>query len=183
MNFNKQYKFFFNNSINKHNCNYLLFNKLGFISVVYFYFIRNKQSYSLNKDNTIFNNTYFNKFIQLSNYNNSLSMLSSTEVIKGEYENKLRIFSPLEKRYIIFGKIKKLDDKMTYIDFFDSLIPFQYMETARYEDLKNILEDNQGEFNKLFKEIVDVNNDGKISFEEYSVFCFIISSKFFIQYK
>ena len=162
----------FNKNIFTEN-NLPMFKKLSLISFFYFFSIKNKNFYQNN--NNSFN--IFNK-LSLNSNNNSLLMLSSTEIIKGEYENKLRIFSPLEKRYIIFGKIKKIEDKMTYIDFFDSLIPFQHMDCGKYDDLKDILEDPKGEFSKLFKEIVDINGDGKISFEEYSIFCFIISSKY-----
>ncbi len=35
----------------------------------------------------------------LPKYKNKLQTLSSIDIIKGEYENKLRIFSPIEKRF------------------------------------------------------------------------------------
>ena len=113
----------------------------------------------------------------LPKYKNKLQMLSSIDIIKGEYENKLRIFSPIEKRFLIFGKIKTEKDKMSYMDFFESLVPFQNMDYKSDDELKETLGDEKSEFMKLFFEVVDTNKDGVISFDEYVVFCYFISNQ------
>lgn len=106
-----------------------------------------------------------------------LQALSSTEVIKGEYENKIRIFSPIEKRYLIFGKIKSSEDSMDSIGFFESLLPFHNLETRSREEINSLLSSKGKDFFDLFTQVVDVNKDNNISFEEYLIFCHFISSK------
>lgn len=108
-----------------------------------------------------------------------LQALSSTEIIKGEYENKIRIFSPIEKRYLIFGKIKNSEDSMDTIGFFESLVPFQNLEIKNKEEIHTALSATGKDFYELFSEVVDVNKDNNISFEEYLIFCHFISSKTF----
>lgn len=101
--------------------------------------------------------------------------LASKELIKGEYNNRIRIFSPLEKKYLIFGNIQNEKDEMTLFQFFDSLIPFQYISTLPFEEtLKNL--NLKKDFNRIFDK-VDVNGDRKISYEEYLILNCIMSSK------
>lgn len=117
----------------------------------------------------------FKIYHKRNNINNRLSMLSNSEIIKGEYENKLRIFSPIEKRYMIFGKIKSENDKMSKNDFFESIIPFQNIDLKSSNDTFSLLNTKE-KFNKLFSNFVDTNSDNTISFEEYIIFCYLISS-------
>ncbi len=101
--------------------------------------------------------------------------LASTVIIKGEYENKIRIFSPIEKRYCIFGKIDSSEKQMNYFDFFESLIPFQNIQNKKHDDTVSSLS-SISEFNEVLNKI-DVDEDKNISFEEYLTLCFIASSK------
>lgn len=102
--------------------------------------------------------------------------LASTVIIKGEYENKIRIFSPIEKRYCIFGKIDSSEKQMNYFDFFESLIPFQNIQNKKHDDTVSSLS-SINEFNEVLNKI-DVDEDKNISFEEYLTLCFIASSKY-----
>ncbi len=103
------------------------------------------------------------------------SDLSNTERIKGEYENRLRIFSPIEKRYTIFGKIKNKSQQMNYYQFFESLIPYQGVQLNSFEKQMEFFSSNK-EFQSILSK-VDTNEDKSISFEEYLVLCFLASSK------
>lgn len=100
--------------------------------------------------------------------------LEFKDIIRGEYENKIRTFSPIEKKFLIFSKIKSTEElKMNYFQFLDSVVPFQYMKERNENELREIL-DNNALFKSLLKRI-DINNDGFISFEEYVVWSLIIS--------
>lgn len=104
--------------------------------------------------------------------------LSNTERIKGEYENRLRIFSPIEKRYTIFGKIKNKSQQMNYYQFFESLIPYQGVQLNPFEKQMEFFSSNKEFQNILTK--VDTNEDKSISLEEYLILCFLASSKNYI---
>jgi len=123
----------------------------------------------------LFTPFYFLKLKNSKSNFNCLHMLTNSEIIKGEYENKLRIFSPIEKRYMIFGKIKLDTDKMTKSDFFESIIPFQNIELKQTSEIMELL-DKKDKFKKLFNSFVDTNADNNISFEEYILFCYLIST-------
>jgi hypothetical protein len=100
--------------------------------------------------------------------------LEFKDIIRGEYENKIRLFAPIEKRFLIFSRIKNNDDlKMSYFQFLDCVVPFQYMKTLKEDKLREILEKNKL-FTDIFKKI-DTNNDKFISFEEFVVWFLIIS--------
>ena len=100
--------------------------------------------------------------------------LEFKEIIRGEYENKIRTFSPIEKKFLIFSRLKSTDElKMNYFQFLDSVVPFQYMKEIKEEKLKEILMNNTL-FQSLLKEI-DINNDGFINFEEFVIWSLIIS--------
>ena len=61
-------------------------------------------------------------------------------LIKGEYENKIRAFSSIEKKFFVFSKKDlKLNYSMDYIDFFDSLIPFPYTKVLSNDDVNFII--------------------------------------------
>lgn len=101
--------------------------------------------------------------------------LEKKDIIRGEYENKIRIFSSIEKRFLIFAKINEIkkDYRMNYFQFLDSLVPFQYIKTKKYEDVEKILKE-MPHFNKIMKKI-DINGDNFISFEEYIILSVIMS--------
>lgn len=96
----------------------------------------------------------------------SSDKLDMKEIVKGEYENKIRSFASVEKRFLVFAKVKQIGDyKMTYGQFLQSLLPFNYIKTKSVEDMEKILQTNDL-FNHLIK-YVDVNNDNFINFEEF----------------
>ena len=101
--------------------------------------------------------------------------LEFKEIIRGEYENKIRTFSTIEKKFLIFSKINKSNDelKVSYIQFLDSVVPFQYMKVRKEDELREILKNNNL-FQSLLKKI-DINNDGFINFEEYVIWSLIMS--------
>lgn len=100
--------------------------------------------------------------------------LEFKEIIRGEYENKIRTFSSIEKKFLIFSRIKSTEElKMNYFQFLDSVVPFQYMKEIKEDQLKEILMNNSL-FQSLLKKI-DINNDGFINFEEYVIWSLMIS--------
>lgn len=141
----------------------------------------------MNKIRNIFFNRYFKTsffsftILYLISKNRRLKTmyledtLANTVIIKGEYENKIRIFSPIEKRYCIFGKIDSSEKQMDYFEFFESLIPFQNIQNKKHDETVSYLS-SINEFNDVLKKI-DVDEDKNISFEEYLTLCFIASSK------
>jgi hypothetical protein len=103
--------------------------------------------------------------------------LEMKDIVRGEYENKIRTFSSIEKRFLIFAKIKKYGDyRMNYFQFLDSLVPFQYIKTKNSEEISKILNENQN-FQKVLKKI-DINNDGFINFEEFIILSVVMSTSF-----
>lgn len=116
-----------------------------------------------------------NQYLLYSKQQNDDEEMTSTERIKGEYENRIRIFSPIEKKYSIFGKIKNKSQQMDYYQFFDSLIPYQGIKLYSGEENMTFFENNK-EFQSILKK-VDTNEDKSISIEEYLVLCYLTSSK------
>jgi hypothetical protein len=101
--------------------------------------------------------------------------LEMKDIVRGEYENKIRTFSSIEKRFLIFAKIKKYGDyRMTYFQFLDSLVPFQYIKTKNSDEISKILNENEN-FQKVLKKI-DINNDGFINFEEFIILSIVMST-------
>ena len=101
--------------------------------------------------------------------------LEMKDIVRGEYENKIRTFSSIEKRFLIFAKIKKYGDyRMNYFQFLDSLTPFQYIKIKSVDDISKDLNENEN-FLKVLKKI-DINNDGFINFEEFIILSVILST-------
>jgi hypothetical protein len=97
--------------------------------------------------------------------------------IRGEYENKIRVFASLEKRFMIFSDIKTPDKlSMSQNQFFHCILPFQYMKTIPFEKMEEKLEKNKL-FVDLYKQI-DINNDKLISFEEFVIWSLFRSMDF-----
>jgi len=156
---NKFYSFFRFNSFFKKKLNKKCINKNLWVPLVFSPFLFAKNVLFLEKDE-----------------DNESNELSFKDIIRGEYENKIRTFSPIEKKFLIFSKIKSSDEvKMSYFQFLDSVVPFQYMKTLNEEKLIELLTNNLL-FNDLLKKI-DINNDGFINFEEYVIWNLIISLK------
>lgn len=105
---------------------------------------------------------------------NESEKLSINEIIRGEYENKIRFFAALEKKFMIFAGINSVEkDQMTYFQFLHCITPFQHMKTLQLEEIEKKLLSNSL-FNNILKKI-DVNNDKFISFEEFVIWNLMIS--------
>ena len=103
------------------------------------------------------------------------NVLDFKDIIRGEYENKIRTFSSIEKRFLIFSRVKSTEDiKMTYYQFLDSVVPFQYMKTLPEAELIEILKNNNI-FENILSKVIDINSDGFISFEEFVIWSTLIS--------
>jgi hypothetical protein len=112
------------------------------------------------------------KFLSMQD-KNPVSDLTGQEIIRGEYENKIRIFSSIEKRFLIFGKNEK---QMSYFRFLDSLIPFQFIKTLPDEEVEKILM-GKPHFSKIMHKI-DINKDNFINFEEYIILSVLMTVSF-----
>ena len=96
------------------------------------------------------------------------------DLIRGEYENKIRMFCGLEKKFLVFAGIKSSENlQMTYGQFLDCIIPFQHMKTIPQDVLEEKLKKNKFYYD-IFHQI-DVNNDRLISFEEFVIWNLIIT--------
>lgn len=96
--------------------------------------------------------------------------LSTSEKIRGNYENKIRFFAPPEKIFETFATLKEGEKIfMTYEDFFYSLTPYSFHPHPEEEKLKKYFE-NPPEILQL----ADINKDGKIDFPEFIFFLTIL---------
>lgn len=60
--------------------------------------------------------------------------LSTSDKIRGNYENKIRFFAPPEKIFETFATLKTDDSVfMSYDDFFHSLTPFSFHKSDKEE--------------------------------------------------
>lgn len=91
------------------------------------------------------------------------------DIIRGNYENKIRFFSPPEKIYEVFATERSEDGelRMSYKDFLRAMTPFCY--TPFFEDTDEYLKAHE---NRLLS-IVDADRDGTISFTEFFFFLVI----------
>ena len=62
--------------------------------------------------------------------------LEMKDIIRGEYENKIRAFSSIEKKFYLFAK-KGENGKyeMDYVNLFQSLIPFPYTKVIGHSEV------------------------------------------------
>jgi hypothetical protein len=99
--------------------------------------------------------------------------LEMKEITVGEYENRIRNFASIEKRFLVFANIHSVDEiKMNYFQFLYSLVPFQNMKTRSKAEVEELLMKNK-HFNEILKR-VDINKDGFINFEEFVILCIIM---------
>lgn len=90
--------------------------------------------------------------------------MSRADWIRGNYENKIRFFSPPEKVFEIFAHAKTEEGEleMSIADFMKCITPFNY---SNYEgDAEEYLKDNKPE---VLCKICDANNSGTISYTEF----------------
>ena len=70
------------------------------------------------------------------NQNDKNEKLELKDKIRGEYENKIRAFSSIEKKFYLFAK-KGENGKyeMDYVNLFQSLIPFPYTKVIGHSEV------------------------------------------------
>jgi len=106
----------------------------------------------------------------------SAEAASTADRIRGNYENKIRFFSPPEKIFETFAS-KKLEEDgtvvMTYGDFFKALTPYNYGEIKSSEDLEKYIEGFKTRVNKVLH-YADADGDGIISFTEFFFFVTVL---------
>lgn len=97
---------------------------------------------------------------------------SRPEKIRGNYENKIRFFSPPEKSFEVFSgqKTEEGEMRMSYKDFLHAMTPYCY--TPYFEDTDEYLKEHKPAI--LAK--VDADGDGTISFTEYFFFLVLLQS-------
>ena len=95
---------------------------------------------------------------------------SRSEKIRGNYENKIRFFSPPEKSFEIFAgeKTEEGEMRMSYKDFLHAMTPYCY--TPFFEDSEEYLKEHK----PAILEKVDADGDGTISFTEYFFFLVLL---------
>ena len=94
----------------------------------------------------------------------------ANEKIRGNYENKIRFFSPPEKSFEIFASEKTQDNemRMSYKDFLHAMTPYCY--APYFEEAEEYVKDHKPEI----LEQVDADGDGTISFTEYFFFLVLL---------
>ena len=92
------------------------------------------------------------------------------EKIRGNYENKIRFFSPPEKSFEIFSSTKTEEGefRMSYKDFLHAMTPYCY--TPYFEDGDEYLKEHKPDILSQ----VDADGDGTISFTEYFFFLVLL---------
>lgn len=95
--------------------------------------------------------------------------ISRQDRIRGNYENKIRFYSPPEKIFQTFASVKTENNKlaMTYLDFFRALTPYNY---TGFRDNKDYFE----KYSPDILKVADANGDGVISFTEFFFFVTIL---------
>jgi calcium uptake protein 1, mitochondrial len=95
---------------------------------------------------------------------------SRADIIRGNYENKIRFFSSPEKTFEVFASEKSEDGKlcMSYKDFLRAMTPFCYKPF--FEGGAEYVEKQMPSIIKR----VDADNDGLISFTEFFFFLVLL---------
>ena len=77
---------------------------------------------------------------------------STQSRIRGNYENKIRFFSPPEKVYEIFASSKNEDGSlvMTYKDVLRAITPYNYNELKSNEEINEYFENYKDRINSIF---------------------------------
>jgi len=94
--------------------------------------------------------------------------MPGTEVwIRGEYENKIRRHSSVEKIFEVFATKKNNRNLlMTFEDLLRAIVPFNY-STKSKEEISDYFKENPPLF---IKKLFDFDSSGDISIIEYSLF-------------
>mmetsp|Transcript_3401 Transcript_3401/g.5740 ORF Transcript_3401/g.5740 Transcript_3401/m.5740 type:complete len:157 (-) Transcript_3401:808-1278(-) len=100
---------------------------------------------------------------------------STADRIRGNYENKIRFFSPPEKIFETFASQKEEDGSlaMSYGDFFRALTPYNYQEIMSAEDLSAYIAKFKARVDTLLH-YADADGNGSISFTEFFFFVTVL---------
>lgn len=100
--------------------------------------------------------------------------LEMKDITVGEYENRIRNFASIEKRFMVFANVRDPNEiKMNYFQFLYSLVPFQHIKTRSKAEVEEVLSKNK-HFNEILNR-VDINKDGFINFEEFVILCIFMN--------
>ena len=101
-------------------------------------------------------------------------MPSTATSIKGNYENKVRRGSPIEKIFDVFATGKNKDGLyMSFFDLLRAVCPFNY-STKDIEDMRAYLKENPP---KALIELIDLDGSGDVSVVEYYIFWVLHESR------
>ena len=133
-----------------------------------------KKKFCFRKNATYPKSMLFFPFMILPKIAKMNSELDIKDITLGEYENRIRNFASIEKRFLVFANVHSKDDlKMNYFQFLHNLVPYQYIKIRDKKETEEILTKN-----KFFQEIlhrIDINKDGFINFEEFVILCIVLN--------
>ena len=93
----------------------------------------------------------------------------SKDLLRGEYENKIRIYSAPEKIFECFASVnEKSSLLMTHSDLFKALTPFNYQNQTELPEFHS----------KGLIEFADSDKNGTITFQEYYIVTGFLKSNF-----
>ena len=97
--------------------------------------------------------------------------VATADRIRGNYENKIRFFSPPEKIFEIFATIQGENGalQMSYVDFLRTLTPYNYGDMKSKDEIQKYL-DHHGAAIKKVMHIADADGDGSVDFTEFLFF-------------
>ena len=105
----------------------------------------------------------------------ALAQASTADRIRGNYENKIRFFSPPEKIFEVFAT-KQFEDGslvMTYADFIRAMIPYNNEKVKSNAQIELYLEWYGNDIKELLK-LADPDGDKEIAFTEFLMFTTIM---------
>lgn len=105
----------------------------------------------------------------------ALAEASTADRIRGNYENKIRFYSPPEKIFEVFATKQGEDGSltMTYADFMRALVPYNHESIKTNAQIDQYL-DWYGEDIKDLLKLADPDGDQQIAFCEFLLFVTIL---------
>ena len=100
---------------------------------------------------------------------------STADNIRGQYENKIRFFSPPEKIFEIFATVQGENGalNMSYVDFLRTLTPYNYADLKSKEEIEKYLEKHGNQIKTVLK-LADADGDGSVDFTEFLFFVTVL---------
>lgn len=105
----------------------------------------------------------------------ALAEASTADRIRGNYENKIRFYSPPEKIYEVFATKQREDGTltMTYADFIRALVPYNHEAIKNNGQIEQYLDWYGDEIKSLLK-LADPDGSQEIDFCEFLLFVAIL---------